>query len=404
MKTARIFFALLLVSALLCGFGAVGSADAGKASLTEEELLQMADDAFHIVCDICPAETALASNIKCEPKQDKVCTFSFDTVYGHFKYVIDLSDGKVLEKEEPDLEAARAKTGFQEPMSYNDLLGKVFDASPLTMSQTKNIKSTLRSDGKCMITFGSAYGDFVYLLDPYTGEILEREEPDMISAQADKDFKERLDADDLLTCVFKECPIDITAARKITAALRADDRWTVTFGSSYGDFLYVLDPYGVILDKTEPDLEAAKTQAGFQEPLSADEVLDAVFKACPIDITAAQKLKTSPKGDDTWTVSFGSSYGDFLYVVDGFTGEILEKTEPDLEAAKAQAASAGPLSTDDVMNRVFGVCPLTPDKLSNIKLSQRSDGVWTVTFDSADGPFLYLVDGNTGEILEKTEP
>ena len=56
------------------------------------------------------------------------------------------------------------------------------------------------------------------------------------------------------------------------------------------------------------------------------------------------------------------------------------------------------------MNRVFGVCPLTPDKLSNIKLSQRSDGVWTVTFDSADGPFLYLVDGNTGEILEKTEP
>ncbi len=75
-------------------------------------------------------------------------------------------------------------------------------------------------------------------------------------------------------------------------------------------------------------------------------------------------------------------------MVDGFTGEILEKTEPDLEAAKAQAASAGPLSTDDVMNRVFGVCPLTPDKLSNIKLSQRSDGVWTVTFDSADGPFL----------------
>ena len=400
------FIAFLLILVLLSGLCAGGPATLAE---TNDEALaaraaQAAEDAFHIVCDVCPINIAFAKNIKCDIKQGEPWIYSFDSFYGPFRYVIDADSGEVTEREEPDLEAARAQEGFREPMEYDDLLDKIFAQCPVTLTQTRGIRATLSPDEKLNVSFDSAYGPFAYVVDPFTGDILERTEPDIQAVMADPDFEERLDIDDLLTVVFDACPIDITTAKNIKPSLRADDRWAVSFGSAYGDFLYLVDPYGEILEKVEPDMEAAREQEGFREPLDAEGILNAVFDACPIDITQARSIKPAPGKDDTWTVTFDSDYGSFTYVVDGYTGEILERTEPDIEAAKAQEGFTEPLAVTDIMNKAFDACPLRVDQLQNIRPSQRADGTWAVTFDSEYGPFLYVVDGTTGEILDKTEP
>ena len=399
-------FAFLLVLVMIFGICVTGTAVADDSvdAETKAAAESYADEVFHIICDVSPVNIAYAKNVKCDVTNEDVWRFSFDSFYGHFSYVIDAVTKKVTEREEPDIEAVRAEEGFREPMDYDDLLGKIFDQAPIDITQTRGIRCSLNPDDTCAISFDSAYGPFVYLVDPFTGEILEREEPDIMAALADPDFQERIDTEELLSCIFDICPIDITVARNIKPSLRADDRWLVTFGSAYGDFMYLVDPYGEILEKTEPDIEAAKAQEGFREPLDTEGILNSVFDNCPIDITLARKIKPSPGKNDTWTVTFESDYGDFMYVVDAFTGEILERSEPDMEAVKAEEGFTEPLAVTDIMNNVFAVAPIRVDQMQDIRPSMRADGTWAVTFDSDYGSFLYVVDGTTGEILEKTEP
>ena len=404
MKTIRTTLTLLL--SLLMIFAICGMT-AAQADMTEEEIhakaVEISTDAFHIVCDVCPINVAFAKNIKCDVKDD-IWTYTFDSFYGPFRYVIDAVNCEVTESEEPDIEAARAQEGFVEPMEYDDLLDKIFDQCPIELTQTRGIIAALSPDEKLNVSFDSAYGPFVYVVDPFTGDILERTEPDIQAVLADPDFQERLAIDELLGIVFEACPIDITTAKNIKPALRADDRWSITFGSAFGDFLYIVDPYGEILEKVEPDMEAARAQEAFREPLTPEGILKAVFDNCPIDITTAKDIKPKPGNNDTWIVTFGSDFGEFVYVVDGYTGEILERTEPDMEAARAQEGFVEPLAVTDIMNKAFDACPLRVDQLQNIRPSQRADGTWAVTFDSEYGSFLYVIDGTTGEILDKNEP
>ncbi len=404
MKAIRTALSLLL--SLLLVFALCGMT-AALADMSDEEIsakaAEISTDAFHIVCDVCPINVAFAKNIKCDIKDD-IWTYTFDSFYGPFRYVIDAASREVTESEEPDIEAARAQEGFVEPMEYDDLLDKIFDQCPVTLTQTRGIVASLSPDEKLNVSFDSAYGPFAYVVDPFTGDILERTEPDIQAVMADPDFQERLAIDELLGIVFDQCPIDITTARNIKPSLRADDRWAISFGSAYGDFLYIVDPYGEILEITEPDMEAAREQEGFLEPLSTEEILDAVFDNCPIDITMAKEIKPKPGNNDTWNVTFGSDYGEFIYVVDAYTGEILERTEPDMEAARAQEGFVEPLAITDIMNKVFAASPIRVDQMQDIRPSQRADGTWAVTFESESGSFLYVVDGTTGEILEKTEP
>ena len=400
MKKARPFLSMLLASILLFSLTAIECT--AFAAAPDEEM----DAAYHIVCDVCPVEVSYARNIhvKTDSADKNLCTYSFDTVYGHFSYEIDLSTGEILKSEEPDIEAARAQEGFREPIKYMELLELVFQQSPIDFSQSKAIRTSLQSDDSVAVRFGSAYGDFLYVIDYFTGEILDREEPDVDAALADPDFQERLSSDDILTSVFNKCPLDIANAKNIKLAFRADDRWTVTFGSAYGDFFYVVDPYGEILDVSEPDMEAVKEQEGFQEPLDPDAVLDIVFAQCPLRIDQAKHLKVTPQKNDTWLVSFDSDYGGFTYVVDEATREIVERSEADMEAAKAQEGFTEPLDAEAAMNRAFDACPLRIPELKNFKAAKRGDDTWAVTFDSDYGSFLYVVDAKTGEILDRSEP
>ena len=400
MKKASSFLTILLVFVLLFSLAAIES-NAFAAPLEEE-----IDTAYHIVCDVCPVEVSYARNIqfKSDSTDKNHCTYSFDTVYGHFSYEIDLSTGDILKSEEPDIEAARAQEGFHEPIEYMKLLDLVFQQSPIDFSQSKTIRTSLQSDKSVAVRFGSAYGDFLYVIDYLTGEILDREEPDVEAALADPDFQERLSSDDILTAVFKDCPLDIANAKNIKVALRSDDRWTVTFGSVYGDFLYVVDPYGEIMDFVEPDIEAVKAQEKFQEPLDPEAVIDLVFNQCPISIGQAKNLKVAPQKNDTWSVTFDSDYGNFAYKVDGTTREVIEKAEPDLEAVKAQESFSEPLDAEGAINRVFSVSPIKIPEMKNIKAAKRTNDSWAVTFDSDYGSFLYVIDAKTGEILEKNEP
>ena len=335
MKKTRTLFSFLLMLALLVSLCALPGVAFADNTSGEEEASTWADEAaeigYHAICDVCPADMFYKKNVLIREgsKQKDSCIYSFDTVYGHFVYEVDLVTGEATAIEEPDMEAARKQPGFREPIPFDELLDLLFESCPIEFSQTGAMRCSMNPDDSCVVRFDSAYGEFLYVIDPFTGEILEREEPDMESVKADPNFRERLSADDILTCVFQECPIDIGMAKSIKVARRADDCWAVTFGSGYGDFLYVVDAYGEIISKSEPDVEAAKA-AGVQEPLSHEDVFNRVFAQCPIKVSEMKDLNIASGADGSWIVTFGSDYGDFLYRVDGLTGEILERSEPEI--------------------------------------------------------------------------
>lgn len=167
-------------------------------------------------------------------------------------------------------------------------------------------------------------------MDSTTGEIQDREEPDIEAAKGQENFREPVDDARALDIVFETCPISIEQAKKLKVSHRADGSWAVSFGSAYGDFMYVVDADGNLVERNEPDIESAKKEEGFQEDLTAEDAINKAFSVCPIKIPEAKNIKVSLRTDGTWTISFGSEYGDFMYVVDGHSGEILDRIEPDM--------------------------------------------------------------------------
>jgi hypothetical protein len=80
-------------------------------------------------------------------------------------------------------------------------------------------------------------------------------------------------------------------------------------------------------EASEPE---APVEASEQTELDSDAILDIVAEACPISLAEATDIKVSAVSDDARTVTFGSAYGDFSYTVDVFTGEIIDKVEPEM--------------------------------------------------------------------------
>ena len=112
------------------------------------------------------------------------------------------------------------------------------------------------------------------------------------------------------------------------------------------------------------------------EAIGPEEAIDAAFDECPIDIMLAEGIKVSQTGGN-WKISFGSKYGDFSYVVDGSTGEILEKNEPEINEKPADPAS-------DALDACFDALDGYNGGAENIKLSMKTiDGDLNVavTFD-----------------------
>lgn len=57
--------------------------------------------------------------------------------------------------------------------------------------------------------------------------------------------------------------------------------------------------------------------AAIAEAIAPDEAIDKAFDECPIDIMLAEDIRVSQKSGGNWSVSFGSKYGNFSYLVDG---------------------------------------------------------------------------------------
>ena len=88
--------------------------------------------------------------------------------------------------------------------------------------------------------------------------------------------------------------------------------------------------------EAEPEQQAAEqpVEEPAAQPLEDDAILDVVEEACPIRLSAATDIKLSAEHDGVRTVTFGSEYGDFSYTIDAFTGQIVDKVEPQIEAGE----------------------------------------------------------------------
>ena len=217
-------------------------------------------------------------------------------------------------------------------------------------------------------------------------------------------------ADPVKTMITAEEALDIAeAASPIRSGLKnikvargsSEGLWVVTFTSAYGAHMYIVDGYTrEIVEREEPEIRAQALPAGAVP--TAEEALTTVYRILPIDRSLMEKIKVKRRADDVWEVSFTSDYGDFLYAIDSKTGEILERTEPDVEAVKSAGAPVS-LTAQQAFDAVFAVTPVGPKDRQNVRVS-KSGGNWVVTFTGPNGDYRYTVDSRNGEILGRSEP
>ena len=291
-------------------------------------------------------------------------------------------------------QAASAPTEAPEPMDSEQALDAVMAACPLDVHSMKDIKASRKSDNSWLVTFNSDYGDFMYLVDGYTGEILERDEPDM----SENPEQEMIPSEQALDIAEAASGLKSGSFRDIKVARRSgEDRWVVTFTTDYGGHMYVIDGItGEILDREEPDM--TRTPEVKKAVANSEDALDVVEADLPIDTSLMKDIKVSRTQEGIWMVSFASDYGDFLYGVEEETGEIVIREEPDLTAPATVM-----LTSDQALNKVFAASGLSPAEMKDIKLSKNGDD-WVVTFHAAKGDYMYVVAGYTGEILDRSEP
>lgn len=136
--------------------------------------------------------------------------------------------------------------------------------------------------------------------------------------------------------------------------------------------------------------------------LTSAQISDAAFAAAPIDESAAFDIKIGVVKDGKAVVTFGSTYGDFSYTIDAYTGEVLEKTEPTeaLEEAKKNPLDSDPI--DLAMNACLNAYK-TNGKETNVNVKSRTDdGVQKVRvqFDCEGKHYDLDYDVATGKITE----
>ena len=56
------------------------------------------------------------------------------------------------------------------------------------------------------------------------------------------------------------------------------------------------------------------------------------------------------------------------------------------------------------MEIAFGACPVKKENISSRGLSHGEDNNWKITLGTAQGDYVYFIDGFTGEILDSVTP
>ena len=153
--------------------------------------------------------------------------------------------------------------------------------------------------------------------------------------------------------------------------------------------------------EAEPEQQAAEqpVEEPAAQPLEDDAILDVVEEACPIRLSAATGIKLSGEQDGVRTVTFGSEYGDFSYTIDAFTGQIVDKVEPQIEAGETDG---------DPVVAAISACFATLDGFDgtaeNVVATVSGEGgeqYVEVTFDWRGESYDMVYDIATGEITQK---
>ena len=328
--------------------------------------------------------------------------YSFTTEYGPFQYVVNSLNGDILEREEPDIDAVREQEGSREKLTSDEIYEYVFKICPVERSSAEKIARQSDADGNWNITITTVFGDFFYKVDAYTGEILDKEEPDVDALRAEG-VTEPITSEQAMEIAEKDCPLDynLITSRKVS---KAENTITVTLGCTAGDFVYEIDRMtGEILRKTEPDISALQAEVASHALTDTGEGFAIAEAAFPLDADKITARKVSKSGD-IWTYTLGTVYGDFVYQIDSISGTIVGKDEPDVEAARSQEGFREPLPQDEVMEIAFGACPVKKENISSRGLSHGEDNNWKITLGTAQGDYVYFIDGFTGEILDSVTP
>lgn len=351
----------------------------------------------------CPATQDHWTDRVVSYRMDGNAVYRFNTEYGPFRYVVDMVDGEILEKEEADIEAARAQEGFREKLTSEEIYEYVFKVCPVERSAAEKIARQADADGNWDITITTVYGDFFYKVDGYTGEIMDAVEPDVDAIREEKGITDPITSEQALEIAEQACPLDFgqITGRKVS---KSDSGFKITLGSEAGDFIYVIDRLtGEITDRTEPDISALTENTSSHALTDTSEGFDVAEAAFPLGRDKITSRKVSKK-QDAWTYTLGSVYGDFIYTIDPATGTITEKTEPDIEEVRNQEGFQEPLSMDEVMAIAVKESGLSPALISNRNVAHGEDNNWRITLETQQGNYTYFIDGFTGEITDSIIP
>ena len=153
--------------------------------------------------------------------------------------------------------------------------------------------------------------------------------------------------------------------------------------------------------EAEPEQQAAEQEVEqpAAQPLDDDAILDVVEEACPIRLSAATGIKLSGEQDGVRTVTFGSEYGDFSYTIDAYTGQIVDKVEPQIEASETDG---------DPVVAAISACFASLDGFDgtaeNVVATVSGEGgeqYVEITFDWRGESYDMVYDIATGEITQK---
>lgn len=130
----------------------------------------------------CPISSREAEHILVGLEHDGVRTVTFGSEFGDFAYTIDVYTGKVLEKSEPEITEEMLANAAR--ITGKEARSAVFDVCPIRSRDAFGMRILDKGD-VYLITFNSDYGMFSYTVDAKTGEILEKDEPEVPEDSAD---------------------------------------------------------------------------------------------------------------------------------------------------------------------------------------------------------------------------
>ena len=288
----------------------------------------------------------------------------------------------------------------------SDLMVKAYGFCPVDLAEWDDVKiHYLAKNANCVITFTTKYGDFLYVMDSITGELVDKREPDIDAVRQEEDFTEGIDMEEAQRIAEAASGVDILAItdRKIH---KTGDVFEFSFNSPYGPFAYTIDANtGKIIDRVEPDKDEARSQEGFMDPITVDEAQQIAEAVCPAAFTeiTGHDVKTD-EGNGLYIVTLNTNYGDCIYQIDPVTREVTVVAEPDVDAARQAAGGGTPLDLEQILMVAEAACPVPFNQLDPAVVSQVNENVYSVTMTSGDYVFVYTIDALTGEIIDQIVP